>query len=174
MSDTAETYTLRQAGTEDCLLIRRLAEEVFPQTYRDILSGEQISFMMEWMYSPESILRQMEDGHVYLLAYAGANPAGYASVEREGEDLFHLQKIYVLPRFQGKRCGSFLFRGILGYVEKVHPAPCRVELNVNRSNKAVHFYERMGMKKVRSGDFPIGNGFYMNDYIMAIDCRGRN
>lgn len=26
----------------------------------------------------------------------------------------------------------------------------------------------MGMKKVRQGDFPIGNGYYMNDYIMAL------
>ena len=32
---------------------------------------------------------------------------------------------------------------------------------------AVDFYEHMGMHKDRTGDFPIGNGFYMNDYIMA-------
>jgi len=25
----------------------------------------------------------------------------------------------------------------------------------------------MGMKKLREGDFPIGNGYYMNDYIMG-------
>jgi len=27
----------------------------------------------------------------------------------------------------------------------------------------------MGMQKDRQGDFPIGNGFYMNDYIMAMN-----
>lgn len=42
-----------------------------------------------------------------------------------------------------------------------------LELNVNRNNKALHFYEHMGMKKLREGDFPIGNGYYMNDYIMG-------
>ena len=50
----------------------------------------------------------------------------------------------------------------------MHPEPCVMELNVNRNNKALRFYERMGMHKDREGDFPIGNGFYMNDYIMAI------
>ena len=43
------------------------------------------------------------------------------------------------------------------------------ELNVNRNNKALQFYEYMGMRKLRKGDFPIGNGYYMNDYIMGLD-----
>ena len=29
--------------------------------------------------------------------------------------------------------------------------------------------ERMGMVKVDEGDFPIGNGYYMNDFIMGMD-----
>jgi hypothetical protein len=27
----------------------------------------------------------------------------------------------------------------------------------------------MGMKKLREGDFPIGNGYYMNDFIMGLE-----
>jgi hypothetical protein len=27
----------------------------------------------------------------------------------------------------------------------------------------------MGMTKVDEGDFPIGNGYYMNDYIMGME-----
>ena len=44
-----------------------------------------------------------------------------------------------------------------------------MELNVNRSNRAKGFYERMGMRVVREGDFPIGGGFFMNDYIMGME-----
>lgn len=44
-------------------------------------------------------------------------------------------------------------------------------LNVNRNNRALHFYERMGMRKLREGDFPIGDGYYMNDYIMGLDIK---
>ncbi len=163
-------FTIRKATTDDCALIRKLVWQVFPETYKDIITPEQIDYMMEWMYSEENIRKQMEEeGHVYLLAYEECEAAGYVSVQPEGKDLFHLQKIYVLPYFQGAHCGSFLFREAIKYIKEVHPAPCTMELNVNRHNKALHFYEHMGMRKVREGDFPIGNGYYMNDYIMGID-----
>ena len=162
--------TLRQATVSDRSLIRELAGQVFPNTYKDILAPEQIDYMMEWMYSEENIRKQMEEeGHVYFLAYSDGEAAGYVSVQPEGKDLFHLQKIYVLPRFQGQHCGSFLFRAAVKYIKGIHPAPCHMELNVNRHNQALHFYERMGMVKAREGDFPIGHGYYMNDYIMRID-----
>ena len=45
----------------------------------------------------------------------------------------------------------------------------RIELNVNRNNPAVGFYKHQGLKIIRQGDFPIGNGYYMNDYIMGLD-----
>ena len=163
-------FTIRKATTEDCALIRRLAQQVFPTTYNGILAPEQIDYMMEWMYSEKSIRKQMEEeGHVYLLASNEEHETvGYVSVRPDGKDRFHLEKIYVLPRFQGTHCGSFLFREAIRHIKAIHPGPCQMELNVNRHNKALHFYEHMGMKKVCEGDFPIGNGFYMNDYIMGI------
>ena len=39
-----------------------------------------------------------------------------ASVERQGPDLFHLQKIYVLPRYQGIGAGAALFRHAVAYI----------------------------------------------------------
>lgn len=162
-------YTIRKATTEDCLLIQSLAQQVFPATYASILSPEQIAYMMEWMYSPDNIRKQMEEGHVYLLASKGNEAIGYVSVQPQEADVFHLQKIYVLPSYQGTHCGSFLFREAIRYIKEIHPTPCLMELNVNRHNKALHFYECMGMKKLREGDFPIGNGYYMNDYIMGLE-----
>ena len=44
-----------------------------------------------------------------------------------------------------------------------------MELNVNRHNRAVSFYEHLGMRRLRSGDFPIGGGYFMNDYIMGME-----
>ena len=163
-------FIIRKATTDDCALIRKLAQQVFPVTYRDTLTSEQIDYMMEWMYSEANIRKQMEEeGHVYLLAYEECEAAGYVSVRPDGKDLFHLEKIYVLPYFQGAHCGSFLFREAIKYIKEIHPEPCQMELNVNCHNKALHFYEHMGMRKVREGDFPIGNGFYMNDYIMGME-----
>ena len=91
-------FTIRKATTADCALIQKLAQQIFPVTYKDILTPEQTDYMMEWMYSLDNIRKQMEEeGHVYFLAYEECEAAGYVSVQQQGEDLFHLQKIYVLP-----------------------------------------------------------------------------
>ena len=143
---------IRKANIDDCQLIHELAEQVFPLTYKDIITPEQCDFMMDWMYSIPNLQKQMlEDGHIYFL-----------TSDDEGHDI-------VLPQYQGLKAGKFMFQEALKYIKEEHPGPCVVELNVNRNNKAVTFYEHMGMQKDRQGDFPIGNGFYMNDYIMAMN-----
>ena len=110
--------------------------------------------MMDWMYAPENIRKQMEEeGHIYYIAFKGDIPAGYVSIQPEGEDLFHLQKIYVLPSFQGKHLGKLLFEQAVKAIKEIHPTPCEMHLNVNRNNKALRFYEYMGMKKVDEGHF---------------------
>ena len=163
-------FTIRKATTNDIALIHQMAWVVFPHTYHIILTPEQIDYMMEWMYSEKSLQKQMEeDGHIYYLAFKEDEPAGYLSIQPEGEHIFHLQKIYVLPSFQGMNLGKLLFEQAIKGIKELHPAPCQMRLNVNRQNKALTFYEKMGMKKVDEGDFPIGNGFYMNDYIMGLD-----
>ena len=163
-------FKIRKATLEDIEMINRLAWIVFPHTYKEILSPEQMEYMMDWMYSPENLHKQMtEDGHIYFLAFEGHEPAGYLSIQPEGEHTYHLQKIYVLPSFQGKKLGKLLFEQAIKAIKELHPEPCQMRLNVNRQNKALTFYEKMGMKKVDEGDFHIGNGYYMNDYIMGLD-----
>lgn len=164
-------FNIQKATLEDIPSIRKMAEVAFTATYRELLSPEQLAYMMEWMYAPESLRRQMEEeGHVYYLALHRGEGAGYLSIQPEGEHLFHLQKIYVLPRFQGQHLGRLLFEQAIRAIKELHPEPCRMHLNVNRYNtKAVQFYQHMGMQKVAEGDFPIGHGYLMTDYIMGLD-----
>ena len=149
--------------------IEELAQEIFPATYAPILSGEQIDYMMEWMYSSGNLEKQLAEGHVYHIALLDNVPVGYSSVQKVEEGLWHLQKIYLKPGMQGKSVGKQMFLNALDYIRQNSQLPCTVELNVNRNNtKAIRFYEHMGMHKASQGDFPIGNGYYMNDYIMAL------
>lgn len=116
-------FTVRKATTKDCGLIHNMASIVFPATYKEIISTEQLDFMMDWMYSHENIRKQMEEeGHVYFIAYKGDEPCGYVSVQPQEDAIFHLQKIYVLPAFQGQHLGSFLFRQ--GYQVYKGNTPC--------------------------------------------------
>lgn len=167
--------SVRKVGPEAVPLIRRLADVAFPATYRDILSPGQLAYMMDWMYAEASLLRQMEqEGHVYFVAESDGEPCAYVSVQprglqEEGDLLFELQKIYVLPSFQGRGIGRQLYAQVCRFVrDAAGNRPCRIELHVNRQNPAVDFYRHLGMEILREGDFPIGNGYYMNDYIMGV------
>lgn len=161
----------RKAGLEDTPLIEKLAWEIFPATYKEMLSGGQIEFMMDWMYSQQSLYRQIaQEGHIYHIVYHGGEPVGYVSLQQQGERLWHLQKIYLRPDLQGKSIGKKMFEFAVGYIRSNSALPATMELNVNRDNvKAWQFYEHMGMHKASRGDFHIGNGYYMTDYIMAMD-----
>ena len=53
--------TIQKVTVADCELINKMAGEVFPATYKEILSPEQLDYMMDWMYAPENIRKQMEE-----------------------------------------------------------------------------------------------------------------
>lgn len=152
-----------------------MAETVFRKTYEPILSREQIEYMMEWMYSTESLERQFEEGHIFFIAFSGEIPCGYVSIQKETVEyndvtVYHLHKLYVMPHIQGNGVGKMLFNRACSHArENSLAARIRIELNVNRNNPSMQFYEKMGMHVVKTGDFDIGNRYYMNDYIMVIE-----
>lgn len=160
---------IRRATEADIPTLRRLAEATFVPTYRPILTPEQLDYMMEWMYSADSLHQQMASGHAFYLAEDEDGPCGYVSIEQQAEGLFHLQKLYVHPSRQKRGYGQRLFMQAADYATALTDGPCRIELNVNRDNPALHFYEHLGMRRDRCLDTPIGSGYYMNDYIMALD-----
>ena len=43
-----------------------------------------------------------------------------------------------------------------------------LQLQVNRYNKARNFYENLGFTVLYKADFDIGNGYFMNDYVMEL------
>ena len=145
----------------------------YTMAYRasNIITPEQCDYMMDMMYSTASLTKQMkEDGHTYLIyTDEQGKDVGYVSVQPLGDDVVELQKIYVLPDCQGHGLGKLLFNEVITWIKQHCPTPCRVELHVNRYNRALHFYEHLGMRKLRQGDYDIGNGYFMNDYIMGLD-----
>ena len=172
-------YTLIEAGEELLPVINEMANVVFRHTYREMLSPDQIDYMMDWMYSLPNLKKQLESGHHYYIAMRGDIPAGYVSVQYEGENAegkaqFHLHKIYVMPSGQGMGLGRVLFEKVLEFAKNIASGkPFVIELNMNRDNPALHFYQHMGVKILRRGDFHIGNGYYMNDYILGYESSAK-
>lgn len=162
-------FSIKPTKIEDVPLIRNLALKIWPDTYRSILSEEQISYMFEMMYSEENLSKQMlEAGHRFFIGEIDGVPSGYISVEKRDEKVYNLQKIYVLSSAQGTGFGRYLVEQVIARLKDCCEAPFTIELFVNRQNRAVGFYKRIGFEVAGTRDHCIGGGYYMNDYIMTL------
>lgn len=157
-------FTIRNSTTLDIPLIRELTFKVWPQTYAAILSKEQIDYMLEWMYSESSLLQQMKDGSRFIMGYDKEEPIGFAAYQEIAPACFKLHKLYVLPSQQGKGTGKLIIDHILQSMRETGGAA--LQLQVNRNNKAVGFYKKLGFTVIEEADFEIGNGYFMKDFVM--------
>lgn len=125
--------------------------------------------MLEEIYSPAALLKQLEHGHTFLIVEENNKKLGFAAYSLlDGvNQVYKLQKIYVLPEFQGRGLGSGLISEVISRVRQQGGEKLR--LNVNRFNSAKGYYEKIGFKVIATVDIPIGRGFFMNDYIMELD-----
>jgi diamine N-acetyltransferase len=147
--------------------IQAIANKTWPVTFGDILSPEQIAYMLDMMYSTASLESQVTDKqHVFLIIKEFDNYLGYLSYELNYKNSLKtkIHKIYVLPETQGKGVGKILFGEVTTIAKK--NGNTVLTLNVNRDNSAVQFYEKIGFTKVGEEDIDIGEGFIMNDAIM--------
>ena len=148
--------------------IRTIANEVWPATYGSILSKAQFDFMMEMMYSISSLqLQESAKKHHFILAIEEGIPLGFASYEfnYNGTQQTKIHKLYVLTSQQGKGIGKKLVEFIENEAKQKHQES--VGLNVNRFNDAKAFYEKLRFTIQHEEDIDIGNGYLMEDYVMA-------
>ncbi|MBS1920444.1 MAG: GNAT family N-acetyltransferase [Bacteroidetes bacterium] len=159
-------FSIRNATTDDIALIRELSFKIWPQTYAAIISKEQIDYMMKLMYSKTSLQKQMMQGSQFIIAYDNEEPVGFAAYQETAPAVFKLLKIYVLLSQQGKGTGKFIIAHI---VEKIKSKNAEaLQLQVNRNNNARFFYEKLGFQILKEINLDIGNGFFMNDYVMQL------
>ncbi|MDR1169481.1 MAG: GNAT family N-acetyltransferase [Prevotellaceae bacterium] len=157
--------TVRQATLEDIPLINGIASVVWPATYSEMMSTQQLHYMFDMMYSPDAIKTQMtEKKHNYFILFDNDIPKGYISIHVFESSILYLEKIYVLPSEQGKGFGAMLIDKAKEFAAE-HSLKS-IRLNVNRDNKSRYFYARLGFEIISQRDLHIGSGFYMNDYIM--------
>ena len=157
--------SIKNAGLKDIPLIRELCFKVWPQTYSGIISTEQIEYMLELMYSEQSLQKQMiEQDCQFIFVYDEQEPVGFASFSEAEPGTFKLHKIYILPNQQGKGTGKFVIDYI---INEIKPKGAKaLQLQVNKRNNAKSFYEKLGFVELYQHDFPIGNNYVMDDYVM--------
>ncbi|GAC1440927.1 MAG: GNAT family N-acetyltransferase [Sediminibacterium sp.] len=161
------SLVIRKATETDITAIRHIAHTTWPDTYGAIISQAQMDHMLEWMYSEASLREQMQQGHQFYMAELNNSAFGFASVSAEGDAVYKLNKIYVTPLTQKTGAGKALLQEVIGYARQ--NGGRQLLLQVNRHNNAKGFYEKHGFTILKEADFDIGNGYFMNDYVMGLD-----
>lgn len=163
--------TIRDAVTGDIPLVRRLAQEIWPETYGQLLSKDQLTYMLDLFYSPGALETQMREGHRFLILEEDGVPQGFADFsEIDPPGTVKLHKLYVLPGAQGKGWGRQLMEQVITLSSALEAHA--IQLQVKRDNKAKHFYEKMGFRVLHELDLEIGGGYFMRDYVMQYDIAG--
>jgi diamine N-acetyltransferase len=160
-----------QASPEQLSIVKKIAHQTWPVTFSNILTPEQIQFMLNWMYDLKALEQQVnEKGHIFLLAKEQDEFFGFASYEIhcQGQAKTKIHKIYILPGTQGKGIGKKLISHIkdIAFMN----GDKYLYLNVNRFNEnAILFYKHIGFYEAHREVIDIGNGFIMDDIVMEMN-----
>lgn len=182
-------YRIRRVETaQDISTVAELASHIWQAHYMSLIGAEQVAYMLSQFQSEPAIQQQCQQGMTYVLVEKGAprsyghfsfqwrvsdsstalastEAIGYAAYASVSGETLHLSKLYVRPAYQG--CGAG--KALLNHVEESalgSGTEC-LELTVNRSNvSALHWYQRQGFVKKEAAKKPIGQGFYMDDWVM--------
>ncbi len=160
---------IRRAQLHELPILESLARQIWPSTYAHIISQAQIDFMLDWMYSTKTLQKQLEAGHEFYILNTDGLDSGFMAlewVEFEGKSELKINKLYVLPSLQGKGAGRALVNKAIERTQANKTSS--IFLQVNKANEAKNFYLKLGFEIREEAVFDIGNGFIMDDYIMAL------
>ncbi len=153
------------ASKDEASDIIAIAEKSWAATYRDILSAEQYDYMIGLFYTPAAIQLTMDE-QIFLICRNGQEATGFVSYQLNYPEAGYckIHKLYVLPETQGTGSG----RKLMERVEKiaVDDHCSHLTLNVNKYNKALGFYQKMGFNVARPEVIDIGRGFVMDDFVL--------
>ncbi|PKB18238.1 GNAT family N-acetyltransferase [Flavobacterium sp. 5] len=160
--------TILEATSNDIKTIQDIVYTTWPLTYGEILSLEQLQYMLDLFYSEDVLKKQMVEKEqlFYLIQDDNDSVLGFIGIEHnyQNKAFTKIHKIYLLTETQGKGIGKLTIETI-GKLARENKSTSLL-LNVNRFNKALHFYEKIGFKVIDEVNIEIGNGFLMEDYIM--------
>ncbi|KQX15434.1 GNAT family N-acetyltransferase [Flavobacterium sp. Root420] len=159
--------TISVATICDIKQIQNIVHITWPITYGEILSKEQLDYMLDLFYSNEALtLQYNKKEQLFYMIYEDETNLGFIGIEHNYNDkaVTKIHKIYLLPETQGKGIGKKVIDEI-GKLALDNNSTALI-LNVNRFNSALGFYKKIGFEVVDEVNIDIGKGYLMEDYVM--------
>ena len=143
-------------------ILSETANTVWHEAYKNIISLNQIDYMVEKFQSFNSLVKAINKD-IYYLIKDNNIVIGYIGLHEEDNKMF-LSKLYILKEYRGKQVASKTFEFIehLSRNRKLKS----IWLTVNRNNKhAIDIYKHKGFVVTKTQITDIGNGFVMDDFV---------
>ncbi len=168
MKRPASNAEFLPVGEDHLPALVELAGVIWRQHYPNIISPEQIDYMLGKMYALDKLRDEIRSQgiHFYRLVVDG-RMAGFASIgPLDAPWDWKLHKIYMLPELHGCGLGSRLLQHCEAEARRLGAR--RLMLAVNKRNpRPIAAYRRNGFAVIQSVVTDFGDGFVMDDFIMA-------
>jgi len=164
--------TVSPLTLDDTDLIITLASTIWHQHYSDIISREQIVYMLNQRYSAALIRAQILNNNVWWRKLVlDKEIIGFSCcVLTENPKELKLDKLYLHPHHQRKGYGAILVEDIKQFMP--NRGLEQFILTVNKNNtSAIAAYQRYGFTISDDIIIDIGNGFIMDDYLMTMPVK---
>jgi len=153
----------------DIVTVSRLARVIWLRQYQGLLSNEQIHYMLGQRYCPILIHTQLDDENIWWKKLVLVDKIiGFSCCMRTDHHELKIDKLYIRHDHHRKGYG----RMFVDDAVKIMRGMCchRLILTVNKQNyTAIHAYQRYGFEICGDSIVDIGSGFFMNDYLMAMN-----
>jgi len=152
------------ADVKDIPEIGALAFKIWQNHYPNIIGQAQVDFMLGKLYNENALAAQMQSGQQFYLIRQEDENVGFLAISETKPGNYFLHKFYIETRKHRGGIGTKAFDALL----KLIPNAREIKLQVNRQNhKPINFYFKQGFTITEVADFDIGDGFFMNDFIMT-------
>ena len=168
MSDKPEAeVSIIPADRSHLATIGSLARKIWYQHYPGIITEAQIEYMLERDYAVATLSADLDRGVRMDIMQVDQTMVGfsaYGPTGRQGEIKLH--KLYLLDSLHGQGLGSRLLTEVETNASR--RGFTKIILQVNKNNaKAIRAYERNEYYREACVVDDIGNGFVMDDYVLA-------
>ncbi len=143
-----------------------MATTIIKDYYDPIIGPEQNDYMIKMFQSVDALKEQLEKGYRYYFIREDDRNIGFVAFYPRDKALY-LSKLYLYKDERGKGYA----KGILDFLktQASELGLSRIELNVNKHNVTRFIYEKLGFEIAWAEKNDIGNGFYMDDYVYALE-----
>ena len=164
---TTDEFRIEPATEADIARLSEILEANFRSRLRGVVSDEQAEYMRTKFCTPDALRLEAARGDVYLKLHHRGDIRAFAShCPTPVPDEWKLHKLFVDPQWHRKGFGDAL----IAYVQQqARSAGCKtLMLTVNKHNAgAIALYQKNGFEIREPIEIDIGNGFYLDDYVMV-------